>query len=109
MTALADQAAEHFERVLGEGVARDTNIIAVIHVPPCVWSTSQTQSSACSCGQVNSARPSRNSHVRPALAHGVSAAPAAPPPHHRNTHAAARPLHGAESTKSRNARIVCRA
>jgi 3',5'-cyclic-AMP phosphodiesterase len=34
LTALADEAAQHFERALGEAVAKCPNIIAVTHVPP---------------------------------------------------------------------------
>jgi 3',5'-cyclic-AMP phosphodiesterase len=34
LTALADEAAQHFERILGEAVAEYANIIAVTHVPP---------------------------------------------------------------------------
>ena len=34
LTALADVAAQHFERVLGEAVVKYSKIIAVTHVPP---------------------------------------------------------------------------
>ena len=34
LAALADEAAQHFERVLGEAVKKYANIIAVTHVPP---------------------------------------------------------------------------
>ncbi len=34
LTALADEAAQHFERVLGEAVKKYPSIIAVTHVPP---------------------------------------------------------------------------
>jgi 3',5'-cyclic-AMP phosphodiesterase len=34
LTTLADEAAQHFERVLGEAVTKYSNVIAVTHVPP---------------------------------------------------------------------------
>jgi Icc-related predicted phosphoesterase len=34
MTSLADEAAHHFERVLGEAVSNNRRVIAVTHVPP---------------------------------------------------------------------------
>lgn len=34
MTALADEAAQHFQRVLEEAAAKYEHVIAVTHVPP---------------------------------------------------------------------------